>query len=269
MIGLKIIATVHDIIPFKGNNKEKVERIYLKNLDSIIVHNQYSKKVLLTKTSNKSIHVVPHGNYIPFIKNANQDSSKTYKFLPEDFNILFFGLIKDSKGLDVLLSAIRYVIDDKPKVKLHVYGKIWKSNINKYSKIISDLGLQNNVETRFKYIEDKDLPYLFKNTNLVVLPYKSIFQSGVLLFSMSYKKVTLVSDLPPFLEIIDDGINGFVFKKNDSKDLADKLLLIINKKDELVCIGNNAYQTILEEYDWGDIGKMTLKVYKGLINVNI
>ena len=62
---------------------------------------------------------------------------------------------------------------------------------------------------------------------MIVLPYKIIFQSGVLMMSSSFNVPVIVSDLEPFLDIIENQINGLVFKVNDVKSLAEKLIFLL------------------------------------------
>ena len=68
---------------------------------------------------------------------------------------------------------------------------------------------------------------------MIVLPYKIIFQSGVLMMSSSFNVPVIVSDLEPFLDIIENQINGLVFKVNDVKSLAEKLIFSINCSEKM------------------------------------
>ena len=68
-----------------------------------------------------------------------------------------------------------------------------------------------------KFIPHSLVKYYYAASELVVLPYKKIYQSGVLMMTLSYEKPVLVSDLPPLTEVINDKVNGYVFKSEDSK----------------------------------------------------
>lgn len=195
-------------------------------------------------------------------------SGEIYKFSKKNFNVLFFGLIKDSKGLDILLDAVSKTKMEIPNIKLHIYGKVWKSNNQKYVDKIEMLKIEKFVKTRFEFIDDKDIPFVFQHSDLVVLPYKVIYQSGVLLFSMTYRKAVLVSDLPPFLEVIQDNINGFVFKENDVNDLANKLKFVNANKAKIEKVGHEAYKTAKDKFDWKEIGISLGEIYNSPINVN-
>ena len=104
-----------------------------------------------------------------------------------------------------------------------------------------------------------------KSADLVVLPYKRIYQSGVLLLSMSYGRPVLVSNLEAFTEIIEDDVNGFVFKQNSAEDLARKLEYICGNRKQLDLVQSNANQLLVDKFDWIQIGAQSVeKVYSTL-----
>ena len=85
------------------------------------------------------------------------------------------------------------------------------------------------------------------------------------MMSMSYKKAVLVSDLPPLLDIIDDQETGFVFKSEDSNDLANKLHYILSDLGNLEQIRKNGANLIKKKYNWEEIGILTTSTYKSIL----
>ena len=73
---------------------------------------------------------------------------------------------------------------------------------------------------RDRFISHSDVSYYYSAADIVILPYRKIYQSGVLMMSLSYKKPVVVSDLPSFKEIIDDNRTGYVFESENSLDLS-------------------------------------------------
>jgi D-inositol-3-phosphate glycosyltransferase len=223
----------------------------------VIVHNKSSFSELM----NKGIHmplvaVIPHGNYAPFVNQLP---------LPDNYqtiNLLFFGQIKEVKGLDILLKAFAEVVNHNKNYKLVVAGRPWKTQVGKYEKLINDLELSGYVETHFRYIPDEEVEHFYAQSHIIVLPYRRIYQSGVLLLTMSYGRTAITSDLPPFSEIIEPGKNGFLFKSGSAYDLANTILNITPEQIKMTTL--KATQTIRDKYNWIDIGKQTKQFYESL-----
>ena len=250
---LKIVVTIHDVESFSKNIFQFFEKISYPIIDGVIVHNNTSYNEVVKKDIDKNkIHIIPHGNYIPFVSiNETRKINKNNSLL----NLLFFGQIKEVKGLDVLLNALGIL---KPKginsFKLTIAGKVWKNDFTIYQKLISQNEIEDNVILDIRYIPDEEVSDFFERADLVVLPYKRIYQSGVLLNSMSFKKAVLVSDLEPFKEIINDNENGFVFNSENPSSLADKLIEISDDKDVIEKVASNAYLYVEKYHDWKTIG---------------
>jgi len=261
--GLKIIATIHDVTSFHGKANEWIEDRCYKLIDGVIVHNNSSFIVLEKKIEKVQIKtaIIPHGNYLPFIQKKNAVISDN-----KVFTILFFGQIKKVKGLDVLINAVSVLKAQGIHIKLLIAGKAWKSDLEEYIKLIDDLGLSDIVTTDFRYIPDNEVADYYSLADLVVLPYKEIYQSGVLLLTMSYSKPVLCSDLLPFQEIIEDGINGFLFKSEDIQDLANKLIYIIKGGAALrSSIILESDSIINLKYNWNTIGRQTSDFYREVL----
>ena len=254
----KLVVTIHDVSSFQGVPASNFSVKIAAMADKIIVHNTVSAKEVIELGLTNEPVIIPHGNYLPFIESVKgKDKNES-----SPLNILFFGQIKEVKGLEILLNALGEVKADSTFVKLTIAGKIWKDNPKKYEQLIQRLGIDNMVECHYNYIPNEEVGSYFKNTDLVVLPYKKIYQSGVLLLSMSYGRPVLVSDLEAFTEIIEDNENGFIFKQNSAEDLARKLEYICNNKEQLDLVASNANQLLVDKFDWIKIGVQTIeKVY--------
>ena len=86
------------------------------------------------------------------------------------------------------------------------------------------------------------------------------------MMTLSYNKPVLVSDLPPLTEVINDKINGYVFKSEDSNNLALKLNEIFFESEKLLDISNQGFKDVKEKFDWNSIGYLTYKAYAKLLN---
>tara|TARA_B110000459_G_scaffold179307_1_gene205220 strand:- start:33 stop:1178 length:1146 start_codon:yes stop_codon:yes gene_type:complete len=265
----KIVLTVHDVSSFSDSSTSSIIcKLIYKLTDRIITHNEFSKlEILNLNVSLSSLtSIVPHGNYTPFI-NIQYDKEKSREQLGISNNskvLLFFGMIKKEKGLEILLSALNGVIKENPDVLLLIAGKPWENDFAAYQKIIDQNNLSEYILLHSKFIPQEDVEHYYCVSDLVVLPYKKIYQSGVLMMTLSYERPALVSDLPPFKEIISDNDNGFLFKTENVSDLAAKLNSILENEELMKQVGAKGNELINTKYDWCEIGRLTKQVYQSL-----
>ena len=109
-----------------------------------------------------------------------------------------------------------------------------------------------------------DAEHYYCAADLVVLPYKKIYQSGVLVMTLSYGKPALVSDLPPLKEVVTDMQTAFLFESENSISLAEKLNLILLDSEKLEQVRINGEELINTKYDWNEIGRQTKQAYQSL-----
>ena len=260
---VKLILTIHDVNPFSKKTNLYLKRWILLLADKVIVHNEFSKKELIKDKINlKKISIIPHGHYLDFIEPKTNKIVAKKKFgLQNKKVIMFFGMIKEEKGLDILIKSFHEVHQNNKDVVLLIAGKNYKTDKKKYTKIIDQLDIKNSCVIHNKYIPENELCDYYGCADVIVLPYKIIFQSGVLMMSSSFSVPVIVSDLEPFLDIIENQINGLVFKVNDVKSLAEKLIFSINNPEKINSYAKNNFEKIKNHYDWTKIGKLNKDVY--------
>lgn len=273
LMGFKVIVTVHDVESFNKQNAESLTNRFYKIVDELIVHNNVSYEVLsllLRKIDENKLyhcHIIPHGSYIGMLpeKLLKSSAKKIFGIDENVFTILFFGQIKKVKGLDVLLESLPSLIQkSKKKIKVIIAGKIWKDDVDYYHEIINRLGIKEFLILEIKYIADEDVVKYYSAADCIVLPYKQIFQSGVLLMAQSYYVPVVVSNLDGMIEIVQHGKNGFVFKSESCEDLTKCLLDVINR-DDLDDIAKNAYDYLSSNYNWDIIAEKQAEVMKKML----
>jgi glycosyltransferase involved in cell wall biosynthesis len=136
--------------------------------------------------------------------------------------LLFFGFIRDYKGLDLLINAFADERLREFPVKLLVAGEYYSSP-EPYLKLIKDNNLEKLVELRTDFIPDDEVNLYFSAADLVVQPYKSATQSGVTQIGYHFNKPMLVTNVGGLSEIIPDGKIGYVVEP-DSLDIANALV---------------------------------------------
>lgn len=243
--GAKVVATIHDVSSLKDDNHSSLRASILELIDWFIVHNEYSEKELKGFLDSNKISVIQHGNYLPFVNPITIKST-----IESKLNLLFFGQIKEVKGVDVLLKAMKILKENEIKIHLTIAGKPWHTEVSKYISFIEVNQLADMVECRFEFIPDNEVEDYYSKADLIILPYKKIYQSGVVLMSMSYGKPVLVSDLDPFKEIIKDNENGWIFHSEDPKSLAYKILEISNDREKFNEVAQKGREYVEKNHDW-------------------
>lgn len=170
--------------------------------------------------------------------------------------LLFFGLIKDYKGLDTLLEAMPIIRLAIPKIKLQIAGSVYGDK-SVYSKQIKRLGLSACVETDFRYISGEEVSEYFRQADVCILPYKSATQSGVIATAFSYDTPVIASDVGGLSEYIEDGITGLLIPPDDPPALAAAVLRFYDQ--ELLSPMQEAIRTYKETSSWTDLVNLILK----------
>ncbi len=265
LFGLKIAIISHDVSSFANNDNSFIKNfIYNTLTDHIIVHNQFSYDTLMNGIDIKDpekVTIIKHGGYLDYIvERPEKEYVRGELGLEKDGKyILFFGQIKKVKGLDVLLEALSMVPDD---IKLIIAGKPWKADFSAYNQLIEKYKLQNRVVKMIHFIEDEEREKLFFAADVNVLPYRIIYQSGVLLMAMSHGLPVIASDLPPNKEIIIHNENGMLFESENAKDLAEQIIQYFENDSLRRLLAENSTQTIVDHYSWDDIANNYIKIIK-------
>lgn len=261
----KLIVIAHDIESFKGNNISFFEKIIYNNFaDSVIVHNKFCYKKLSEKINNpEKIEIIKQGGYISYFgKMPSMDEA--FRHLKLDVSkkyILFFGQIKKDKGLDILLNALK---DVNQNIHLIIAGKNTDSDFLLYRKLIKNNGIEDRVMVKNYFISNTEMKNLFSCSSAIILPYKKIYQSAVILMSMSLNLPVIASDLKPINELIIDNFDGITFSSEDTHDLARKINTTLSDQKLLQKISKNALIKIEKDFNWNSIANHYVKLINKL-----
>ena len=267
--GRKVVITAHDVESFVSSLEVPfMSRMAYRLAHQIIAHNQISRGELRARlhVAEDKITVIPHGNYLHALRTMPTKYTAREKLgIPLQAKVLlFFGQIKEVKGLDVLLDAMPVVLQRHPDTVLLIAGKTWKEDFTVYQARMEALGIRKACVMHIRYIHDEDVPLYYGAADLVVLPYRRIYQSGVLLMAMSYCKAVLVSDIPGMMEVVRERDTGFVFKSGDVADLAKKLIKILSDATNRETVALRGRKLVEKKYDWARIGLLTKDLYASL-----
>ncbi|MBL7711774.1 MAG: glycosyltransferase family 4 protein [Chitinophagaceae bacterium] len=262
IFGIKIIAIVHDVQSFAGNDHPLSQQIIFKYLtDRLMVHNRFSYRVAADsfgKTVTAKMKIIPHGNFHSLAKARPEQKAAARALLhldPAITYLLFFGQIKDVKGLDIRIKAMPHLPGN---VHLLIAGKPWKNDFRFYENLIDQSDAGARIHKQIGFIEDEQRDLLFKACDLLILPYKEIFQSGVQLMAMSYKIPIVASNLEPMRELIRHGESGFLFETENELSLAASVREALSRPDLLPSVAETAWERTKNTNDWKEIANQII-----------
>jgi D-inositol-3-phosphate glycosyltransferase len=207
----KVIAIIDNLLPHEARFGDKIlTRYFINQTDGLLAMSEcvYNDLDILRKNQPKKIS--PHPIYDHYGEITSREDAIKKLNLDNSFNyILFFGFIRDYKGLDLLFEALTDPILEKFKLRLIVAGEFY-SNEEKYRAMIEKFSLQDKVILRTEYIPEQEVSQYFCAASLITQPYKSATQSGVTQIGYHFNKPMLVTNVGGLSEIIEDGKCGYV-----------------------------------------------------------
>ncbi len=243
----KVICLADNVIPHEQRLGDAVfTRYFLNGVNGLLAMTQ---KVLDDALSFRQIPTTlsPHPIFDNFGTITSKEAACQNLGLDPSINyLLFFGLIRDYKGLDILLDALADEELKGQQLKLIIAGEFY-SGAEKYHEQIKRLELNDRIILRDRYIPDDEVANYFNAASLVVQPYKTATQSGVTQVAYHFNKPMVVTNVGGLKEMIPDGKVGFVVKP-DAKILASAIARFFYENKEAEFKSNMAIEK--QKYSW-------------------
>ena len=258
----KCVALVHNMIPHEPNILDKLFAPYfIKSQDGFVALSEsVVKDIDLLDKANKPKTFSPHPIYDHYGERMTKKEACAALGL-DDKNgyMLFFGLVRAYKGLDVLLDAFGLIKDQLPTVQLIIAGEFYEDE-EKYRAQIAANGLKERVLLRNEFIPDADLRKYFGVADLIVQPYKTATQSGVTQVAFHFEKPMLVTNVGGLGEIVHDHKMGYACEPTAEAIAADIVDYFQNKRQE-------AYTAYLQKektkYAWSNMARAFYQIING------
>ena len=219
----KIIALTDNLIPHeKRIGDYALIKYFIRSVDGFVAMSKSVLDDIKKFDQKKPKRYTPHPIYDHYGKIETRESALSKLNLTTDIRyILFFGFIRDYKGLDLLLNAFADGYFSKNNIKLIVAGEFYADE-TKYLELIKNLGITNRVILKTDYIPNAEVANYFNAVDIVVQPYKTATQSGVTQIGYHFNKPMLVTNVGGLAEIIPQGKAGYVVPANP-EDISEAL----------------------------------------------
>lgn len=276
----KIVLTVHNVNMGRRDSEDSglnrhTLRIQYHLADHLFVHTAKMKTELVEEfgVRDSQIAVIPFGmnNAVPKTALTPSEAKERLGLTKEERAILFFGRITPYKGLDYLITAFRGLSKQREKHRLIIAGR--PDRCEAYwgplrAEILDDVQT-GGILLKDTFIPDDEVEIYFKAADVLVLPYRDIYQSGVLFLGQSFGIPTLAADVGSFKDEIVEGRMGYLFKPGDPDDLkraiadyfSSDMYADLSQRRLEIC------DRATERHSWELVGQVTMRVYSNLLQI--
>lgn len=223
----KILMICHNVLPHEKKKIDKIlTKMVYKNVDFFIVHSEEDLRNLRTLIPNAKAKQTHHPTY-EYFKTGNKidlhlHSKEELNLNLKNKTILFFGFVREYKGLNYLIEAMPKVLE-KQKVDLLVVGEFWEDKEN-YIDQVKQLGIENYVHIIDRYVPNEEVNLYFSVADVVVLPYISATQSGIIQIAYGFDKPVITTNVGGLSDVVKNGKTGYIVPSEDAKALSKAIV---------------------------------------------
>jgi glycosyltransferase involved in cell wall biosynthesis len=240
------VLTMHNVI-----RREAGDVRLARGMDAVIVHTRRGAELL---GGGERVHVIPHGAFEHLARQPYEQPLPPELAAVEGPVVLYLGVIRPYKGIDVLVEAFNEVED----AELWVVGR-------PLGVSVEELRLHAPRErVRFvdRYVADAELPALFRRADLLVLPHLNVDVSGVLFAGLAFGKAMVLSDVGGFRELVEDHGAGRLVPAGDTRALGAAIGELLADPEERRRLEESARAAAAGPLSWDRIAEQTAAVYE-------
>jgi D-inositol-3-phosphate glycosyltransferase len=279
LLGKRVVFTAHNVNKAKRDSEDSLLnrltlRCQYRLADCTFAHTEKMKSEIMKEFGVKgsALAIIPFGvyNVLPDTDLTPREAKKKLGIGTDERTILFFGRIVPYKGLEYLLAALDKAYARNQNYRLIIAGEPMKG----YEQYMADMlqtiehaPYRDRVIQKLVFIRDEETELYFKAADALALPYKDIFQSGVLFVGFTYGLPVIGADVGSFRDDIIEGKTGYVFKPGDADDLANAIEKYF-ESDLYKGLEHNRKEIrdyVTARHSWDEVGDITRRVYEELL----
>ena len=230
----KIVFICHNVTMHEARFFDKAcMRAVLGLGNYFIVHSQKEKQDLVALLPAADVRITFHPTYEIFKwKNLKKEEAKK-ELGVSGKTLLFFGFIREYKGLRYLLEALARVLEELKDITLLIAGEFWQDKAV-YLDLIDRLGIRDKVKIFDQYIPNEEVEKYFRAADVVVLPYLSVTGSGVVQVALGLERPVITTNIGSLKRIVLHGKTGYLVEPANADALANSILKFFreNKEEE-------------------------------------
>ena len=244
----KIISLIDNIIPHEQRiGDQQLAQYFVNQVDAFVVMSKSVQRDLQQFLRKQPVKYIPHPVYDNYGDPMDKVSARTWLNIPTKGEyILFFGFIRDYKGLDLLLRAMTDKRIQQRGIQLIVAGEYYGGK-EKYEALIKELGIEDRLILKTDFIPNEEVKYFFSAADLVVQPYKSATQSGISQLGYHFEKPMVVTNVGGLPEIVRHEKGGYVVEVEVAA-IANAILASYEKEKEAEFV--SVVKEVKKEFTW-------------------
>jgi glycosyltransferase involved in cell wall biosynthesis len=266
--GARVVYTAYDLTP--AVRLDSFNRMRYRAADLILVHSLNSIADLRNYGVEESrIVQIPHVSLSPLARNGMlpREEAKASLGLPSGARVLlFFGRIEPRKGLDLLIDAHARLIREHSQIYLIIAGEP-SGEFTGYRKRIVESGVSERVILDLRYIPFDRMKVYFSAADAVVLPYRRIYQSGVLQLAYAFGRPVVVTDIGGIREAVAADGTG-VIAAPDAEALARAILRLLTDQELARAMGDQGLLVARTKYSWEAVSEKVIRIYRELLGMS-
>jgi glycosyltransferase involved in cell wall biosynthesis len=255
------LLTAHDVLPREPRPGQiGATRRLLEKMDAVVVHSEHGAGRLRDELglAAERIHVIPHGAFDYLTRLPEERPLPPELAAVEGPVVLFFGLLRPYKGVELLIEAFQNVEG----------AELWVVGMPRMPlEPLRELAAEIRGRVRFvpRFVDDSEIPAYFRRADIVALPYREIDQSGVLYTALAFGKPIVVSSVGGFAELAAEGAARAV-PPNAPVELAAAIQQLLDEPEECRRLAQAARDAAAGRYSWDSIAEQTLTLYRALLD---
>ena len=232
----KILFITENVVSHEDNFIDRIlTRFGLRNASKFLTLSGIVEKDVKQYSRRKNVYRSELPVYDCYQQDKEFDLQKTKEelgFNKDSIVLLFFGYIRKYKGLDILIEAFPKIHSDIPEARLLIVGEFYDKP-GLYLDQIKKLGIEDKVKVVNEFVPNEDVAKYYKVSDVVILPYRSATQSGILNVSYGFNKPVIVTDVGGLAEFVDEGKTGFVVKPDSPDAIVEGVKNFLRVKSEV------------------------------------
>jgi glycosyltransferase involved in cell wall biosynthesis len=231
----KILFITENVVSHEANAIDKfLTRIGLKFASKFLTLSGIVEKEVRQYSKGKKVYrseLPVYDCYKPVEQVNTKKLKEELGFAEDSLVLLFFGYVRKYKGLDILIESFPKILSTNPKAKLLIVGEFY-DDPKEYFDLIKKLKIEEQVKVINQFVPNEDVAKYYQAADVVILPYRSATQSGILNVAHGFYKPVIVTDVGGLAEFVDEGKTGFVVKPNSSDALAEGVNKFLRSRDK-------------------------------------
>lgn len=257
LTGVRTVFIVDNVIPHERRPGDRFfTRLAFRWVDGFMVQSETVKQDLFAwfpPAHQKEVVFVPHPIYdcYPGAELSREEACRKLNVDPSLKLLLFFGLVRHYKGLDILLKALPRVIQELGEtVHLLIAGEFYEAE-STYQELIEKLNLKDRVTLVNRYIPNEEVGLFFRAADLLALPYRSATQSGVIQVALHFGLPVISTRVGGLPEVVKEGECGYLVEPENPTKLAEAIVkYFIHTNGETM---RRTLETKRGQYDWTEM----------------